>query len=290
MQAKFGSNDFDQIEGYRISLALDPTQGFQGNFCVYLFDRIEAPDKPDGPLNLETETAGSRPRARLTIGGVHRQYRFDDIELVRFEAGADRQSRYRFMEFRYPSQLTDRKKAPVLLENDDPQEPNLNSLGQDYMYSIDDADAEHLLGFSNYQRPDGEAIIRFSCCRNGRNSFVEKLIAANEGRRESGALPPFKVKFSQYTFDVTSKNLARALAEESFGECLSWPTPSLSEVAGPRKPGDLCRVEFPSSTALDLAMVDAGKMQSRNDRGFPATVEVATFCFQQGAHRMPPII
>ena len=44
-KAQFGGIKFDQIEGYKISLAFTPNRGFEGNFYVYLWDYVDA-DKP----------------------------------------------------------------------------------------------------------------------------------------------------------------------------------------------------------------------------------------------------
>jgi hypothetical protein len=256
-----------------------PGQGFGGRFYVYIFEVVDA---VKSRKHVDVGKDGLVPRMNLSIKGDNRDYEFKEIDLWSVETGVTRSERYRLLEFRYDPELTDRgEKAPVKLSNTDKTELKKGALQDDYMYALGGS-AEHLLGCVGRQCGNEDSIVRFTGLRNHQNSWVEKIIQLNDQQvTESNMLmPEWEVKFSRRALKIDRTNLRMVLAEESYGDLLTYPIPSLVNIASRDVGQDHARLNLHTMTPWDLAEHD-------QRRGFQAiakerSLETATLLFQQG--------
>ena len=279
VKAKYGDNEFLNVKGYRISMQMVPGQGFGGRFYVYIYEVVDA---AKSRKHIDVGKDGLVPRMDLSIKGDSRDYEFKKIDLWSIETGVTRSERNRLLEFRYDPELTDRgEKAPVKLKNTDKTELKKGALQDDYKYGLNDG-AEHVLGFVGRQCGNEDTIFRLTGLRNHQNSWVEKVIELNDKQvTESDMLmPEWEVKFSRKALKIDRTNLRLILAEESYGELLNYPIPSLVNVAGKDAGQDHARLNLFTYTPWDLAEHD-------QRRGFQnvakeRTLETATILFHQG--------
>ncbi len=273
---------FDQVEGYRISVSFVPRRGFEGDFFVYLWDRIEADQAFEHIVEISEE---DKPKCgELTVTDeADVTYVFPDIDLNYAELGATRAARYRLVEFKYDQHRIDRQNpAAIDLSNGIKKKLTKGKLGEDYDYKIDDG-AEPLLGFRSRLAPNSPPVIRFSALRNESNSFLEKIVEINKSQI-GNKMQSFTVEFGKTTFDVSDENLERVYVDESFGFFTSVPLPSLGEVEAGGDRVQLARLLAKDFMPEQLYQHDNTNIIELYDRSAPL-IETATFVFQAGTYR-----
>jgi hypothetical protein len=285
LKASFDGTKFDQVQGFRISAAFKPGQGFGGHFFVYLLDYLEAKTQFKEPLKVfKPGTNPSPRRGTLQLASSDFTYTFDNIELSDAEIGATRARRYRLLEFRYPyeHQGSDLLVPAVKINSNWAGEKSLKParLGDDYKYNLG-SQQEHLLGFRARVTPHDANVLRFSGRRTKATSFLEKIMASAKGQVD-GRMSPFTIGFSPKSIEVTQENLRLAYVDESHGYFTSLPLPSLGRVAATIDAAH-ARVPLADFRPMDL--------MHHNYSTFPDTenwmensdvVETGTFVFEVG--------
>ena len=287
--ANFADLKFDQVEGFRISVAFTPNQGFQGDFFVYLWDNVDARKAFESPLKVCDDRNMAR-RDTLTItDSADVTYRFPNIELTWAEVGATHSERYRVIEFRCHGDQTDRPGfANIVLENGIEWRVEEGNLSDEYNFKLDDKDAgESLLGFRSRLSPNESVLVRFSALRNKSNSFMKKIIETNQSQIGK-PMTPFNIDFKQQKYSVTRENLLRAYVDESFGTFAGLPLPSLSEILATGGEPRLARFRPDDYSASML--LDHQSQQLREQNSTSGIVETATFMFRPGSYRSSEII
>jgi hypothetical protein len=277
-KAQFGNIKFDQIEGYKISVAFTPNRGFEGNFYVYIWDYVDA-DKPfdDG---LKVADGNERLRDVLTISqGSKVTYEFPDIDLSYAEIGATRALRYRIVEFRYNQDRTDRgNNAKISIKNETTKKISAGALKDDYDFKLDDGSPESLLGFRARLSPYESTIVRFSSIRNNSNSLLEKIIETNESQINDD-MKSFKVSFKQHEFDVNVDNLQLAFVDESYGLATEVPLPVVNDIINAStQAAGMARLK--TSDFLPRELLDHDMKQVRHRDLSMDTVETTTLFFK----------
>lgn len=163
-------------------------------------------------------------------------------------------------------------------------------MGEDFKYTIPgEGSAEPLLGLSSRLSSNETQVVRFSALRNKNNSFLKKAVSLNNAAPGGGSLPEFKVDCGKLQLNANPANLDRLFVEESFGTCVEWPTPALSEyLRGDVSSPALTRARLDSERTWDL--LKAAEDPHGNGRvGAMQGVETATFCLRQGTIMEPEI-
>jgi len=277
LTAQFDDVKCNDVPEYLISIVKTPNQGFQGNFFAYLGLRYDAATRLT-PVNLGTP--GPERTGRLTINGDGRAYSLPGITLVSDESGATRRERVQLLEFQYPHKPDVAHTIPAVLANEGTTELQRTALGDDYSFGLDSF-PEQLLGFEARRSKTDALVVRFSALRNGRNSFLEKLIAINNAQQAhaQGFMPEFEIRFSQRNFRVTRDNLVYAHVREAYGRCLHWPLPPLSQyIQAGGKPA--ARLSPPSHSPDELIAHELNRAFEPSPPSY--TVETATFVFLPG--------
>jgi hypothetical protein len=274
--ASFGELIFEQVDGYRISVGFDPSQGIKDRFHVYIVDRISAHEQPPTPIKLPSD--GKVIRGTLQISGGDRSYEFEGIDLVGANVGADRNERYRVVEFQYTEKQINASTSPVKkLENNNPVADDRGNLPAEYSYSVEDEN-EYLLGFESHIALSRASVLQFSTLRNSANSFIKKIIQVNQNRVANKKMAKFVIGFgfASEGIEINKDNLRHCFVTESFGECLDWPNFPLAQYT---EQGSLPRVgtNFPASNEMELLNRKDGHTEGFMSPGHPETVEVATF-------------
>ncbi len=281
--------DLTRCNGYRISVAWTPQQGYEGNFYVYLHELMGAQDEPKQSISFKKDKP--TPRGKLQLSDAHLTYVFDKIDLVNAVVVTTRRERSRLLEFRYDRQFTDKgQAAPVTLENTSQRKVSQGVLRDTYQYNLDDQ-AEDLLTFQARIAPNSSTIVRFAAFRNKWNCFLKKVISFGDkyATKKQPADQEFLVRFSQGSFDVNWTNLNRVYVVESQGAFRRIPLPALVDLIKTEgreaTRGDiLARVEPEVLTEMQLLEHNANNEFDPGSR-FPDAVETATFVFHQGHYQ-----
>lgn len=279
----------NNVQGYRITARLNPRDGFQNEFYVYIAS-VFAASNPLKPVTFG-EIAGPRP-GRLEIAGQRRAYSFDPASLVRVHAGATRRERFQILEFRVD--FSQDGQPEVDIENDDPVTlQKLFTLQDDYKISVDGGEAEQLLHFAGLQSEGGDQIYRFSALRNRTNSWLASMLRWHEAiRSEDDAGHEIEVEFSQGEFNLNRETVNLLYFDESYGVCQGWDGLSLHEVANPHLRGlqsGGIGARLPVwSYDLDKLMEHEAQAQTQYEvPDVRRAVETATVLFNQGFnHRL----
>jgi hypothetical protein len=279
----FGSKfNLKTVVGYKISAVLTPGEGFQDYFYVYVADMQSAPDRFERAVNVGTE--GAPARDTLQILGDGRNYSFKEIDLLSAEVGATRRHRYRLLEFKY-TQARLRTPNLVTVPNSSKSGLKDGGLGDDYKYALGGA-AENLLGFRYRPAATGANAVRFCALRNNQNSFLEKMIKANDEMAQGNEMSDFTVTFTQegQSFPVTKENLLRMYIDESFGYLAGEELSPLSSIVTGAEPDTIAqavRSKLADYTGRRLLEFE-DKTDSVARESDSRAVETATFVFKTG--------
>lgn len=279
LKASFDGTTYKNVEGYRISACLTPGNGFQGNFYVYIWDRMEAGTPFESAVGLGDQ--GKAKKGTLEIADAVRSYKFENIELRHVEAGVTRRERYRLLEFRYDKDVLDL--GSVSLSNSSDAELKKSGLDDDYTFSLGGG-TQQLLGYRAQVSADSATVVRFSALRCKQNSFVEKIVELNKSQQDNQPMPKFTVSFSQGDLNVEPKNLLRVYVDESYGELRRMRLPRLSDLLSQKINPELSRLHMPDFSGAELLDHDMSQrfVDTQLD---PKTVETATFVFESGYMR-----
>lgn len=280
LKASFDGATYKNIEGYRISACLTPTIGFQGNFYVYLWDRMEAGTPFESAVDVGPE--GKAKVGTLEIVDSERSYKFEGINLWYSEAGVTRRERYRLLEFRFDKEVLDTKS--VTLTNSSEAKLMKGGLDEDYTFSLGGG-TQQVLGFRAQVAADHATVVRFSALRCKENSFLEKVIELNaEQQKDNTKMPSFTITFSQGDIEVKRENLQRIYVDESYGELRRIPLPRLSQLVESKFSPELSRLHMDDFSGEQLLDHDTSH-QFVDTQLDPKTVETATLVFEKGYKR-----
>lgn len=279
----------NNVQGYRICARLNPRDGFQNEFYVYIAS-VFSGSNPLKPVTFD-EVAGPRP-GQLQIAGQRRSYAFSPASLVRVHAGSTRRERYQILEFRVD--FSQDAQPSVQIDNDDPVLlQKLFTLQDDYKVSVEGGESEHLLHFAAVQSEGGDQIYRFTALRNKANSWLTAFVKWHEAiRSQDDAGHEVPVEFSQGSFKLNRETVNLAYYDESYGVCQAWPGLGLGEIAtaslrGGQGGGLGARLPL-WSYDLDTLLEHESKAQTQYEApDVRRAVESATVLFNQGFfHRM----
>ncbi|MFN7916974.1 MAG: hypothetical protein U0Q55_16645 [Vicinamibacterales bacterium] len=281
LKGSFDGSTYKNVEGYRISACFTPENGFQGQFYVYLWDRMEAGTRFENPVNMGAE--GRATRGTLELADSERSYKFENIDLVNVQAGVTRRERYRLLEFQMDKEVLNSHDSPITLTNSSTAELRRCALEDDYKYSLGGS-SQQLLGFRALVSAKDDTAVRFAALRGPENSFLQKAIDLNKEMRGQNAMPTFTVTFTQGDIEVTRANLNRFYADESYGDLRRLALPKLSELSRSTAQAEIQRLRVDDFTAQELLEHDSYQqfVETQLD---PNTVEVGTFVFKPGFHR-----
>jgi hypothetical protein len=281
MKGKFEGAEFQWIEGYKISACWVPKQGFQGNFYVYLWERIEAATPFKGTPDLGKE--GPAKRGTLQLTDDDHVYKFEKIDASSAQLGATRRERYRLFEFRYDKALTTEEKAGITLSNKSKRDLAKTALGDDYKFTLSGG-SQHLLGFRARVAASGANVFRFVSLRTDTNSFLEKIVEVNNQNVDQKKMSDFTIKFPQGDIKVTQENLLAFYADESWGSfCKFGPAPLL-DLSSDQPEQRFVRLDPKDFSAELLLQLDAH--HEHHEESFkPDTVQTATLVFKPGTYQ-----
>jgi hypothetical protein len=282
--------ELTNISGFRISVCLTPSQGFQGQFYVYVWQRIAAKARLDP---VSPGGAGQTLRGTLVLAGDTGAHEFHNIDLVGVETGVTRHERLRLLEFQYDRAFTDTKKLPATLRSLNTSSLPDGRLGNDYKFGLEKNRDEHLLGFRSRQSASGAAVLRFSSLLTDKQSWLQEIVKANDQRTQPGkGFPEFEINFSPGRIKVNQENLNLVFVDESYGEMLRFPPPSLRDLT-PHGHADqqaelirlagFARLNMASHSPETLLVHDS--LEDFHAAVGPETVETATFLFKAGYYR-----
>lgn len=277
----FGATRFTNVTGYAASVCFTPTQGFQGQYWVYVYDKVDAKQKPD-PVNVGA--ADATTTGDLMIGGEYRSYQFPQITLQSVEPGATRRERYRTVEFSYPHTPKVSQTIPAVLKNTGTNVLKPGLLGKDFVWGVD-TPPQHLLGFQARLSTAGSVVVRFAALRNAKNSILERVVKMNNDQATAAdqTMPPLDIKFAQGDLSITKDSIVHLFAQELYGECGKWPTTTLSEFLAKGAGPSLARLNPPAHTADELLRHEIEQGYENTATGF--TVEICTIIFKKGYYR-----
>jgi len=277
------------IMGYKVTTCFTPGIGFQDRFYVYLYERVEASvtSSDREKLYISPNTSdGHHPEGQLTIDGDHRTYNFKKIQLNNIHAGVTRRERYRLFEFGYPKNVIDDGQDELIDVKNNTSETVLNVglLRDDYKAGL--SGTEQVLGASSSHSGSSVPIFRFSTLRNKNNSWMKQIVETQLGQRkdENKKMKDFTVSFTRKELKVTRENVRKIYVDESYGEMLKTPLPSLSAILDSiQSDTDLARVDWAAHSPEDLTAHE-------DNRGFRSysgerTLETITLVFQQGHYQ-----
>lgn len=282
MKGSFGDVQFKWVVGYKISACWTPMHGFQGMFFVYVWDRTEAASPFEQAVSMGDE--GRAKRGTLELADDERSYKFENIDLESAQVGATRRERYRLFEFRYDPALSTAKSIPVTLSNTSKAELKKTALGDDYKFSLS-GKSQYLLGFRGRLASSQANAVRFVSLRAKENSFVEKIVEANNQNAGGQEMKEFTVDFSQGKIQVNQTNLLRAYVDESYGQLSSLDETPMSHLStGDEDVESHVRIRMDDYTHKELLQHDA--TQNPHEQFLkPHTVQSATFVFNPGYHQ-----
>ncbi|MCP3916876.1 MAG: hypothetical protein GY711_15095 [bacterium] len=261
--------------GYRISLALTPQVGFSGHFYVYLMERADA-GRALQPL--EVASGGERLRGKLRITDEERDYVLDNIDLTSVQVSVSRQQKQRWIEFTYDPAVTDDKKLPITIAKKGERRLENSHLGSAYAYQLDD-DPENLYGVSARFSGADANIVRLHTAGCASNSWLHKALQAHGGDL---GFQNITCQIPDNDFEATTGNLIRLYVEESYGELIDFPTPSIEALlnATPAQAATLPRLRIDALSAGDHVR------HQQQSHFHPVcayqTLETATLHFDQG--------
>lgn len=285
MKASFGSYEFNDIEGYRITCRVTPNNGFGGEFFVYIEERRQAQTAfTEKVVAADPGSNFTRPvKGELVISDEDRSYHFRNIELRHAEFEATRRERRRFFEFHYDPNDMGAGSDPISINGLRSKELHQANLGEDYMGGL--GASRHLLGFRAYVGASSSTIVRFSNPGCLSDSFLQKAVAVSKEIAGGNVIfPHFTIKFSQGDFQIDHNEVEAMYVEESYGSMLHRPIFSINKLvelsSGGRPPS--IRLESVEHTGNDLLLHETDRHQSSVERK-PGTVETTTVMFSQAA-------
>jgi hypothetical protein len=274
--------------GYKISANWTPIQGFHDFFYVYVWDMQHAADPFSEAIDIGEK--GKPRRGMLRIDGADRTYKFDKIDLISAQVGVTRRNRYRLMEFRYTLDVINDGSTPVELNNNSREVLNLGALNEDYQYSLDEG-TENLLGFRARCGASGGSLFRFTALRNNQNSFLKKMVAANDAQILSQRMIDFTVNFSKGNLKVTEENLDTWYVDESWGYLQEESQPPLMDLVSgdeARRTRNAISMAMGDYTQRELLKMDISHDPDPRDL-LSQTIETSTFLFKPGYYQNPKI-
>ena len=281
MKAKFDDMQFQWVEGYKISACWVPKQGFQGNFYVYLWERIEAAT----PFRATPEIGkdGAAKRGSLSLADDDHTYSFDKIDATSAQLGATRRERYRIFEFRYDKGLTTEEKPSVRMNNSSSRDLNKTALGDDYKFDMGGGQ-QYLLGFRTCVASSGANVFRFVSLRCKGNSFLEKMVDLNSQNVDSAKISEFTIQFPQGQITVNQDNLLAFYADEAWGSFATLTPPPLMDLTSGQSEQKFVRLDPADFSPLTLLQRDAH--HEHHEESFkPDTVQTGTFIFKPGTYQ-----
>jgi hypothetical protein len=275
--------NFTNVTGYAASVCFTPTMGFQGQYWFYIYDKVDAKQKPT-PVSLGP--VGAPTVGVLAVNGESRNYNFPDITLQSVEPGATRRERYRTVEFSYPHTPGTSHSIPAVLSNTGTNVLSEGLLGKDYVWGVD-TPPQHLLGFQARLSAGASVVVRFASLRNAKNSILGRVVQMNNAQATTAdqAMTPWEIKFAQGDLTITKDNLVRLFVQELYGECCKWPIPTLSDYLAPGAGPSLARLNPPAPAADVLLSHEFEKGYDSDNDASRFTVEVCTIVFVPGHYR-----
>ena len=281
MKGKFNDVEFQWIEGYKVCACWTPKLGFQGNFYVYLWERIEAATPFKGTPDVGKD--GPAKRGTLQLTDDDHVYKLEKIDASSAQLGATRRERYRLFEFRYDKAITTEEKPSISLSNKSKRDLEKTALGDDYKFSLNGS-SQQLLGFRSRVASSGANVFRFVSLRIDGNSFLEKMIELNKQNVDQKKMEDFTIKFPQGDIKVTQDNLLAFYADESWGSFCKNPPPALLDLSGDEPEQKNVRLDPDDCTPLVLLQRDAH--HEHHEENFkPDTVQTATLVFKPGTYQ-----
>ena len=266
MTATFAPSNFTNVVGYFGSVCFTPTHGFQGQWWMYIHDKVDAQQKQT-PMDLGA--AGPATVGNLLIDGENRSYQCPNITLQSVEPGATRRVRFRTAEFSYPHIPNVAQSIPAVFQNTGTRLLKPGALGNDYVWGLDTF-PQHLLGFQARLSPADSVVVRFASLRNAKNSLFERVVQLNNAQAADAnhAMPNLNINFAQRNLSLTKDNVVHLFVQELYGECCKWPTPTLSDYLAPGAGPSLARINPPTYTADQLLRHEVEQRLRHDDEGF----------------------
>src|SRR5207244_4994097 len=137
----------------------------------------------------------------------------------------------------------------------------------------------------------GGSLFRFTTLRNNQNSFLKKMVAANDQHVQSQRMPDFTVNFSKGALKVTEENLDTWFVDESWGYLQEEPQPPLLDLVS-GSAADRIRaavsMKMDDYTQRELLKLDISHDPDPREAA-SQTIETSTFVFKPGYYQNPQI-
>lgn len=290
VDVQFGDIAIKNIVGYKISVGLQPKSGFQGAFFIYVEQKLESFFNNLDAVSLG-ETAAP-PRDTLSFSSDNMDYNFDNVDLKEVRTIITHRTKSRILEFKYDQNVTDSPDDPnpnIRVQNNETDK--LEGVLKKYETSLGGG-AEELFGFHLFQQPNVAPIFRFSHRRNKENSWLQKIIEANERRITGGGkFEAFEVTFGSEQLSIDENDVEGILVDESYGTMLDHSLANISEI------GDKGIRNFTQFARLELFEDTPGQLVEKyNNKAFDAaalsgmTVETATVRFKARNYNQTQIV